>query len=58
MPRLRNRDSRGPRGQERDGRYEAAASEPETQTMQNFAISREFTMVFNYHAFGQVMNYP
>ena len=36
----------------------APASEPETQTMQNFAISREFTMVFNYHAFGQVMNYP
>ena len=34
------------------------ASEPEIQAVQNFVISREFTLAFNYHAFASSFNFP
>ncbi|RMD88029.1 MAG: T9SS C-terminal target domain-containing protein [Calditrichaeota bacterium] len=36
----------------------APASEPETQAIQNFAISHNFTMVFNYHSVAGTFNFP
>lgn len=36
----------------------APASEPETQTIQNFAVSHDFTLAFNYHAVAGTFNFP
>ncbi len=36
----------------------SAASEPETQAVQNFAISRDLTMAFNYHSYANSYNFP
>lgn len=36
----------------------SAASEPEIQGLQNFIISREFSLAFNYHAYGDLLIWP
>ncbi|MFQ5628338.1 MAG: M14 family zinc carboxypeptidase [bacterium] len=36
----------------------AAFSEPATQIMRDFAISREFTMAYNYHSYGNLLIFP
>ncbi len=36
----------------------APASEPETQTVQNFAINHNLTMTFNYHSVAGTFNFP
>src|SRR5262249_2175906 len=34
------------------------ASEPETPAIQNFVLSRHFTMSLNYHSYGDSFNFP
>ena len=36
----------------------SAASEPEIQGLQNFVASREFSLAFNYHAYGDLLIWP
>lgn len=36
----------------------AAFSEPETQNMRDFAVSRQFKMALNYHTYGNLLIYP
>ena len=36
----------------------SAASEPEIQGLQNFVGSREFSLAFNYHAYGDLLIWP
>ena len=36
----------------------SAFSEPETQVMRNFALSRQFRMANNYHSYGNLLIFP
>ena len=36
----------------------SAASEPEIQGLQNFVAGREFSLAFNYHAYGDLLIWP